>query len=270
MLGDNHALSTISLESVVDSQDQWGRTGLTLDLRYILLPKANLIVQLASIRDQLILTQFDVAEALANFNIEYLFIESRPPTEISAGETFQYQIKAQSSSGDLKYSSESAPKGMKVSPSGLMTWTTSTGSPPANSIIVTVSDKTGQEVFHVFDLKVRGGTGTDSVASSNVAFSEDVDVSIVEAPIGEREKEKKHQTARHIGQHDCRWWWAFCFGASEAPQVNWCVRCRSGKIHQVLTGDRRSNAHRRRCQPCSCDQPGPGGDVALQPDYPGT
>ena len=190
ILGDNRPLATINLESVLDEQDHWGRASLTLDQRYILLPRASLIAQLASSRDQLILTQFDVAKSLAESNIDFLFIESQPPTEIAAGKAFEYQIKAQSKFADLKYSLASAPEGMKISGSGLMTWSTSAGSPPENSIIVTVADKSGQEIFHAFDLKVLGGTGRNSTASANAAFSEDADVSIKGSPVNENESEK--------------------------------------------------------------------------------
>ena len=190
MVGDDRALATIGLESSIEEQDQWGRTDLALDQRYILLPKANLIVQLSSSRDQAILTQFDVAEALSKSDIDFLFIESQPPVEIKAGSGFKYQIKAKSKAGKLSYSLASGPEGMKVSKSGLVTWSTSTGSPPKNSIIATVADKSGQEIFHVFDLKVIGGNGTASASKTNAVFSENADVSIKGSPVAKNENEK--------------------------------------------------------------------------------
>jgi len=49
-----------------------------------------------------------------------------------------------------------APEGMKVSDKGVLRWSVpKTGSAKEASVIVAVKDKSGQEVYHNFTLRVR-------------------------------------------------------------------------------------------------------------------
>jgi len=170
MTGDNRPLVKISnLDPVFNEDDRWSRQQLTLDKRLILIPDATLIVQLASTNDKLIAVRLDIDEALEKSDFDYLIVSSRPPLQLKAGDVLQYQIDVKSKAGGVRYSLDSAPPGMALSDTGLLTWKTSGKSPARSEVIVTVSDGSGQQTFHTFSLTVAGGATGTAVPSSVAA-----------------------------------------------------------------------------------------------------
>lgn len=168
--GDERALATIpNVADVAEEGDEWARQTLTLDKRMFFIPDANLIVKVASTKDKFIAVRFDVNQALQNSDVNYLLITSRPPLSIKAGEKLSYPLVVKSKGGGVTYSLDSAPEGMQISPTGVLAWTTTTKSPANSKIIITVSDKTGQQAFHTFSLMVSGGDANPTQPASTTA-----------------------------------------------------------------------------------------------------
>ena len=80
---------------------------------------------------------------------------SRPPAAVP-GKAFDYPIAVKSKKGGVKYKLDAGPDGMAISPTGRVTWDVPADFAVEVSVIVTVSDATGQEVFHTFKLTPGG------------------------------------------------------------------------------------------------------------------
>ena len=128
----------------------WGST----HFHYI--PWANVLISMPLDKKQIVLRRFDLMKSLEATGIDYLFVDSVPPTEAIKGRALSYQIAVKSKRGGLKYKLESGPKGMSVSSSGLLTWNV----PPdlvekTAQAIITVADAGGQDIFHSIQMAVR-------------------------------------------------------------------------------------------------------------------
>ncbi len=120
-----------------------------------LVPDAKVIVFLPKSNDQIMLYKFDPEAALEKSGQDYLIVTSNAPREVKAGATFTYQIKVKSKQGGVTFKLDSGPKDMVVSAAGVVTWTVPVGTPTGDQdAILTIRDKTGQEVFHTFNVKV--------------------------------------------------------------------------------------------------------------------
>jgi predicted Zn finger-like uncharacterized protein len=126
------------------------------DKRVHLIPDAKLLVTIPNTNDRLIVRRFDLDELLAKADVDYLFVASQPPLGVKAGEKLTYQVAVKSKKGGVKYKLESGPPGMAVSGTGLLTWPVPGDfADKSTDVILTVSDSTGQEVFHSFSLAVQ-------------------------------------------------------------------------------------------------------------------
>ena len=194
MQGDVRPLTSISSDNPdfrIDIAPRSSRRkGLSLDKKCLLIPRANLLVQLSTSNETLLLTPVDIKGALAKSELDFLFVQSNPINEITAGKTFQYQVDTLSKLGGVKYSLASAPQGMRISNSGLVTWPTSKESPAKNSAIVTVADKSGQEIFHTFSLRVSGASGQVALSPESNKFSTETGVSFKSAPLSSTVKDR--------------------------------------------------------------------------------
>jgi hypothetical protein len=102
-----------------------------------------------------VLFKFDPEEALEKSGLDYLLVSSHPPRAVKAGTTFSYPIVVKSKQGGVTFTLDSGPKGMAVSAAGVVTWDV----PPdaaagEQEVILTVRDKSGQDVFHTFSVRV--------------------------------------------------------------------------------------------------------------------
>lgn len=165
--GDDRALASIpNLDPVWDRRDQWGGDKWTLEKRLMLIPDAQLVLQVLQTKDKIRAIHFDIEKALAESSVDYLIVTSRPPLSLKAGDTLSYELQVKSKATGVGYSLDSGPDGMKISPTGLLTWATNAKSPAKSNIIVTVSNKSGQQLFHTFPLSVQGGDTTGSSVAS--------------------------------------------------------------------------------------------------------
>lgn len=159
--------------------------GLRTDQRAIFIPDANLLVTVPDSRDRLLLHTVDIDQALAESGIDYLFVSSRPPLMFEAGERYVYQMTTKSKAGSVEYALEAGPQGMKISPSGLLTWQVpSTTAFERGSVIVLVSDGSGQQVFHTFELTKVGAES--KVVARDEPVPEPIDTPIPPRPVPPR------------------------------------------------------------------------------------
>ena len=85
---------------------------------------------------------------------DYLIVTSNPKQEVKAGTNFTYPIKVKSKQGGLTYKLDSAPMGMLVSPTGVVTWSVPASTTGDHDVILSVRDRSGQEAFHTFVLHI--------------------------------------------------------------------------------------------------------------------
>jgi hypothetical protein len=132
------------------------RDKLTPDQRVFFIPEAKLVVSVPGSNDRLILHRFDMDRELEQSGIDYLLVTSRPVTQAVKGGAYRYALAVKSKKGGVKYRLESGPDGMRISADGRLTWDVPAGFAEAEAgVIVTVSDASGQEVFHTFKVAVR-------------------------------------------------------------------------------------------------------------------
>lgn len=132
--------------------DQWATpTAPPVDRRVHFVPSAKLLVSVPAGNTKLILRKFDPEAALDASGVDYLYVTSRPPTAVP-GKGYEYQIAAKSRKGGLKYKLDDGPDGMRLSADGLVSWTAPFDFSAAEPVIITVSDASGQEVYHTFEL----------------------------------------------------------------------------------------------------------------------
>jgi hypothetical protein len=159
LAGDSRPLLTLPEVELPVPRDRFGGWGsLGLDKRIHLIPQAKVLVIIPLTDDRIVLHRFDVEEALEKAGIDYLLVSSTPPGRAYKGKPFAYQVKVKSKKGGVKYTLASGPEGMKVTSTGLLSWQV-----PADlagskvNVILSISDKTGQEIFHTFDLAIAEG-----------------------------------------------------------------------------------------------------------------
>mgnify|MGYP000328691886 CR=1 FL=1 len=92
---------------------------------------------------------------LEKLGVDYLLVSSTAPNSAQRGKLFRYELSVKSKRGGLKFELEDAPKGMKISDAGEITWPVPSdiASAPVN-VIVSVEDSTGQQRYHTFQLRL--------------------------------------------------------------------------------------------------------------------
>jgi serine protease Do len=118
------------------------------------IPDARLIVTIPATKDRLLLQQFELSHALKESPTDYLLVSSAPVTTAARNSNYVYQIKVESKRGGVKFSLENGPAGMKITPTGKLTWTA--GPKEGNeTVIVRITDTSGQELFHAYKIRIK-------------------------------------------------------------------------------------------------------------------
>src|SRR5262245_12736939 len=77
--------------------------------------------------------------------------QTLPPPVARKGGEYSYLIVVKSKKGGVKCRLEAGPPGMKVTADGMLTWAVPADAADGErDVIITVSDGSGQEVFHTF------------------------------------------------------------------------------------------------------------------------
>jgi predicted Zn finger-like uncharacterized protein len=117
-------------------------------------PHGKLLVTLGAEADRLILRRIDLTEQLDRSDIDYLVVVSRPPAA-RAGAAFSYRLDVRSKQGGVKVRLESGPAGLTVTAEGQVSWNVPAKLESTDTdVVVTVTDRSGQEVFHTFSIEL--------------------------------------------------------------------------------------------------------------------
>ena len=150
------------LEGLVD----WLRgSTLSWDEHIFYVPDAQLLAIITSTKQKLILHRLDLEKKLEASGIDYLLVTSAPPLEFKPVSAVTYQMTAKAKKSPATFKLDDGPPGMTVTPSGLLKWNVpGSFKEPEVSVIVTVADAAGQEIFHTFRM-----TNASAVASPGMA-----------------------------------------------------------------------------------------------------
>ena len=158
--GDERPLATLTdIEPVTKGLSRFRiieQSMLPLRKRVWFLPHIDLLVTIPDPADRIVLQKIDMDQVLADTPVDYLVVTSQPPDSVNKGDTLRYQITVLSKRGDLKYELISGPEGMKVSPTGELSW-----SVPAEleeeqaEVMVALRDASEQEIIHRLSLQLQ-------------------------------------------------------------------------------------------------------------------
>lgn len=99
-------------------------------------------------------------------------ISSTPPSSVTVGESYLYQVVASDPNGDaLSYSLPEAPAGMSVNAAGLVNWTPSSSDVGVQSVAVRVTDAPGAYTTQTFTIAVNAGANNPPAISSSPVTS---------------------------------------------------------------------------------------------------
>jgi hypothetical protein len=154
--GDGRPLITLPSLPALEGLVEWttGRTQ-SLEQHVFLMPLSKLLVLVPASKDKLILQRFDWDALLAQADVDYLFVQSQPMTTAHRGQPYVYPLEVKSKKGGVKIKLDAGPAGMAVTADRQLRWTVPEGFAEERvTIILTISDASGQEVLHSFTLGV--------------------------------------------------------------------------------------------------------------------
>ncbi len=145
--------------------DLVSRGVLALDKSLFFVPDAKALVSLPATHDRAIVYTVDLDQQLQRTHVPYLFVASRPPRRVAAGSRLDYQMAVKSKHGGAICKLSSGPDGMEVTIDGHVTWNVPRDGPDKTAhVIVTVTDSTGQQIYHTFSLAVVADSGGSEIA----------------------------------------------------------------------------------------------------------
>ena len=162
LAGDSRAVATLPSKPEYDGLVNW-QTGQSqmFDKHVFLIPGADLLVFVPAADDQLILQRFNLVNLLDKAGVDYLFVASQPVTQAVKGSTYSYPLSVKSKKGGVKVKLVSGPPGMDVTADGRTTWAVpAVFADPTADVILSVTDDSGQEVFHSFKVTVVAKDGS--------------------------------------------------------------------------------------------------------------
>lgn len=125
-----------------------------LGKRYFFSTRRNQLVWIPPSSDRVSIATIDIFAEMRSFGIDFLSVVSAPPSSLAVGERLEYQIEAHSSRPPIRYQLDSGPSGMSLSADGLLTWVAQPQESDMTTVLCTIMDSSGEQVFHLFDLSV--------------------------------------------------------------------------------------------------------------------
>jgi hypothetical protein len=158
--GNQRPLVTVPPVNEVDLLRDWRGAGdaQPFDRHILLIPDAQLLVVIPASKDKLLLRRLNLDQLLEKAEVDYLFVQSQPVRRAEKGATYTYPVVVRSKKGGVKIKLESGPAGMKLAADGKLTWAVPPDLADAEvDVILSVSDASGQEIFHTFKIAVPKG-----------------------------------------------------------------------------------------------------------------
>jgi hypothetical protein len=125
---------------------------MTMDKRYHFYPQWNLLLTLPSTNDKVVARPVDVRKILNDKDIDYLYVTSTPPFA-KILQPVRFKLEAESKNGNVKFTLQSGPIGLRVSENGNVEWV-APAAPTQETVIVGLKDAKGIEALHTFQIVV--------------------------------------------------------------------------------------------------------------------
>lgn len=118
-------------------------------------PWAGLLANVGYDNRTLYVRKYNVEAKLEESGEDYLFVESLPPVVAYKNRSLVYQVQCRSNSESISYRLAEGPSGMRLTPTGKLTWRPKRGALEAVvPVVITIISKNGDETTHTFDLYV--------------------------------------------------------------------------------------------------------------------
>lgn len=158
------------------------------------LPPSKAIATLGASRNELLIQEFDLDQALKAGVIDYFYLVSGLGYGVPAGKPWTQQFDARSSAGPVRFTLESGPPGATMSPEGLFTWPSPTpgfdGRQTATIRLSTVDNQEQVKLVQLYvDPPVAGAADVaatapaSTTAPSNTATPSTTTVASAPAPV---------------------------------------------------------------------------------------
>jgi hypothetical protein len=158
LLGHDRPVGVIDeIEGYIGQTTNYGKlpNAMMHDRRVFLIPEAKMLITIPLTNDRLICRPLDVDRLMEKAGFDYLFVASQPVTTARENTLYTYQVSAKSNKGGVKVKLESGPKGMKVSPQGLVEWEVPKKADRSEyEVVLGVTDSAGQECFQTFTITI--------------------------------------------------------------------------------------------------------------------
>ncbi len=128
---------------------------LSLAQRILDLPNYGMLITIPDTNNALVLHKIDIDKLLEKSGIDYLLVASSPVTTAVKGKNYAYALQVKSKQGSVTFKLDSGPEGMAIDKDGKLTWKVpATFAEKQVDVLITVGDKSGQEIFHSFKVEI--------------------------------------------------------------------------------------------------------------------
>lgn len=122
-----------------------------LGSRFHYYPQLKFFLTIPFTNDKIVVHPFDLEKSLKEKDIDYLYINSVPPSG-RLNQPYLYNITAASKAGDTQFALVAGPEGMKIAPDGKVTWTPNKIG--RENVSIKVRNGIGQELSNTFPIEV--------------------------------------------------------------------------------------------------------------------
>lgn len=154
--GSTETIATLpDVQRVFDNRstsDRYFRGPMTMEKRLVLAPAFG--VMALTFDTYVEVRPFSLLDVLKRGGTDYLVVISQPETVARVGATYSYTPKTLSKNGSVRMKLSAGPETMKMDAQGEIRWKpTNRHRGTTNTVVVTVSDASGQEVMHTFKVR---------------------------------------------------------------------------------------------------------------------
>lgn len=151
---DTPLINLPSLELGKSNENRsWMRGDFTLDKRVYYILGANQLISIPLTNDRLVIQRVSLMESLKESGVDYFFVVSTPKRGFRPGKTYRYRIEVASKRPGVRFSLAESPKGMRISPSGDITWKVpSQFRDDKAEVIVNITNSIDQHTVEAFTL----------------------------------------------------------------------------------------------------------------------
>lgn len=128
---------------------------LRLDERLVFHSQSGTIVVVDPANDKLHIKRIDMAKLFNAIEPPDVLVTSHPPAVALRGEVYEYQVEALSGGDEVEYKFLFMPKGMDVSPTGLVTWRVPEDWATVQPVILGLRKSEGEFIRHEFTVQIR-------------------------------------------------------------------------------------------------------------------